>query len=424
VTRIFVQIAAYRDPELLPTLRDCVAKASRPDHVRFGICWQRDDDETLGEFDGDPRVQVLPVPWRESQGVCWARHQVQRMYDGEEFTLQLDSHHRFVEGWDDALIDMLNQTGRPKPILTAYAPSFDPFDDSKFVHEPWELSFDRFTPEGVVFFRPRVIPEWRTLERPVPGRFLSAHFLFTIGAFCREVPYDPNYYFHGEEISLGVRAFTHGYDLFYPHRVVLWHEYTRAYRTKHWDDHVKGKVETRPWHEHNQETHRRNRVLFGMEAGDIDFGPYGFGAERSLEDFERYAGMSFRLRLVQDHTLRNEPPPNPDVYDNDDQWLSNCVKEYWTRLRVPRAYLPDLSESEHWFVGVHDGHGGEVFREDFHKPRVELLLGSATGTLVEFAFRYRAHRPATMWTVWPVNLAGQWLNKITAPVGEVGQIVE
>ena len=35
-----------------------------------------------------------------------------------------------------------------------------------------------------------------------------------------------------------VRAFTHGYDLFYPHRVILWHEYTRNYRPKHWDDHT------------------------------------------------------------------------------------------------------------------------------------------------------------------------------------------
>lgn len=37
---IFVQIAAYRDPELLPTIQDCLAKADFPDNLRFGICWQ------------------------------------------------------------------------------------------------------------------------------------------------------------------------------------------------------------------------------------------------------------------------------------------------------------------------------------------------------------------------------------------------
>ena len=36
----FVSIAAYRDPDLLPTIADCLAKARHPDRLRFGICWQ------------------------------------------------------------------------------------------------------------------------------------------------------------------------------------------------------------------------------------------------------------------------------------------------------------------------------------------------------------------------------------------------
>ena len=35
---IFVQIAAYRDPELLPTIRDCLQKAKYPKLLSFGIC--------------------------------------------------------------------------------------------------------------------------------------------------------------------------------------------------------------------------------------------------------------------------------------------------------------------------------------------------------------------------------------------------
>ena len=38
---IFVQIAAYRDPELLPTIIDCVAKAKHKNDLTFGICWQK-----------------------------------------------------------------------------------------------------------------------------------------------------------------------------------------------------------------------------------------------------------------------------------------------------------------------------------------------------------------------------------------------
>jgi len=421
VSRIFIQIASYRDPELLPTLRDCVAKAHHPDNLRFGICWQKDADETLGEFASDPRLRVMSVDWWDSQGACWARHQVQRLYGGEEFTLQLDSHHRFVPGWDDLLLEMLRQTGSPKPILTAYAPSFDPFDDTAFVQVPWELAFDRFIPEGAVFFKPQTLEGWETLQRPVPGRFISAHFLFTLGQFCHEVPYDPLYYFHGEEISLSARAFTHGYDLFYPHRVVLWHEYTRRYRTKHWDDHVPGKVETTPWTRLNDDTHKRNRILFGMEPGDVDFGPYGFGTERTLQDYERYAGLSFRLRLAQHYTLKNGIPPNPEVYTSDEEWLAQCVRDHWTRIRIPTGLIDPREDCDFWVVAVQDHAGGEMYRKDIDAAHASFLLAQDAGQGLDFAFRYLSTVTASSWTVWPHAKDGRWLSRIVAPLGEVGQ---
>lgn len=420
MSRIFVQIASYRDPQLLPTLRDCVAKARHPERLSFGICWQRDDEETIAEFEQDPRVRIKRVRWQDSEGACWARHHTQAMYAGEEYTLQLDSHHRFVEGWDEILLEMFAQTGRPKPILTAYAPSFDPEDDTAFVQAPWTLGFDRFIPEGAVFFMPHYIDNWEQLDGPIPGRFLSAHFFFTLGRFCTEVPYDPHYYFHGEEISLTVRAFTHGYDLFYPHRVVVWHEYTRKYRTKHWDDHVPGKVETKPWTTRNDETHKRNRILFGMEAGDVDFGPYGFGTARTVADYERYAGLSFRLRLAQEYTVRNLLPPNPEVYTTDEEWIAKCVKEYWTRIRIPKTLLEGTDDCDFWFVGVHDNGGGEIFRDDLASDRIALLTETSTGPNVEFAFRYRSVQPAATWTVWPHSPDRGWLQKLGAPLGEVG----
>jgi hypothetical protein len=35
---IFVQIASYRDPELVPTIKDCISKAKNPENLVFGIC--------------------------------------------------------------------------------------------------------------------------------------------------------------------------------------------------------------------------------------------------------------------------------------------------------------------------------------------------------------------------------------------------
>jgi Glycosyltransferase (GlcNAc) len=142
VSTIFVQIASYRDAQLLPTLRDLIAKANRPGRLRFGICWQRDETESLEELAHDPRLRVIDVNYRDAQGACWARWLTQSLYESEDYTLQIDSHHRFVRGWDDELIAMLKSTGSEKPILTAYAPPFEPSDTSGvFSQQPWALKF-------------------------------------------------------------------------------------------------------------------------------------------------------------------------------------------------------------------------------------------------------------------------------------------
>ena len=40
----------------------------------------------------------------ESRGACWARRQAQGVYGGEDFLLQIDSHMRAVENWDELLV--------------------------------------------------------------------------------------------------------------------------------------------------------------------------------------------------------------------------------------------------------------------------------------------------------------------------------
>ena len=259
--KIFIQIASYRDPELLNTLKDCIDKAEKPENLVFGICWQHSKDDewdNLDEYKDDPRFRIVDVNYTESKGACWARNTLQQEYGGEQYTLQLDSHHRFIDNWDTELISMLNgliEKGHKKPLLTSYISSYDPQNDPEGrTQVPWLMNFDRFIPEGAVFFLPATIPNWEELTEPLPARFYSAHFAFSLGSFVEEVPHDPNYYFHGEEISIAVRAYTHGYDLFHPHKIIAWHEYTRRGRTKQWDD-------DKSWGNKNSESHLRNRKL-------------------------------------------------------------------------------------------------------------------------------------------------------------------
>ena len=110
---IFVSIANYRDSETPHTLRDLYAKAAHPERVFVGIFSQTVpgvDDDCL-PIDGfpPPQVRQLRIDARESLGACWARHRIlTELYQDEDYVLQIDSHSRFVEGWDNRCIAMLD----------------------------------------------------------------------------------------------------------------------------------------------------------------------------------------------------------------------------------------------------------------------------------------------------------------------------
>lgn len=405
--RIFISIAAYRDPELIPTVQDCLAKARHPERLRFGICWQHGDEASTLPFLGDSRFRVRDVPWQESGGVCWARAAVMDLYDGEEYFLQIDSHHRFVADWDDKLLSALDGTAGAKPILTTYPTPFVPGDPWSFGTEPMQINFDRFTAEGGVVLKPGAIPDWRTRAHPLRARFLAAGFLFTTGGFVREVPYDPDLYFAGEEITLTVRAFTCGYDLFHPTETLLWHEYTRDYRAhKHWTDHVDGRVAI-PWHQRDRTS--LERVQRFLEAPHI--GRFGLGTVRSFAEYEAYAGLSFRHRRAQDYTRAFLEPPNPPAAAN---WFEQA-RRYAVEITLDRASLPTV-DCAFWFVGFHDENGREIFRLDADHAEVTRNLHAPGGTPVTIRRCFESEATPVKWIVWPHSRSGEWLERLEGEI--------
>src|SRR5579862_3283703 len=71
---IFISVAAYREFDLVNTLRDCLAQADDAARLRICLCWQHADGDSLEGVESDPRVTVIDVPYAESRGVCWARN--------------------------------------------------------------------------------------------------------------------------------------------------------------------------------------------------------------------------------------------------------------------------------------------------------------------------------------------------------------
>jgi glycosyltransferase involved in cell wall biosynthesis len=409
---IFVQIASYRDPQLLITLREMISNASHPENLRIGIAWQHSENDAwdkLDEFKDDPRFRIIDINYKDSKGVCWARNAVQQLYDNEKYTLQLDSHHRFVKDWDKILIEMLTdlqKEGYKKPLITAYIPSFDPdADPEKRVQEPWKMNFDRFIPEGAIFFLPASFDSFNDKNRPVRGRFYSAHFAFTLGQFCIEVPHDPNYYFHGEEISIAVRAYTHGYDIFHPHKVICWHEYTRKGRSKQWDDDP-------IWPQRNNEAHLRNRKLFGMDGltNDIDFGPYGFGKQRTLADYEKYSGISFSKRAVQRYTLDHKEAPNPYDFNSEEEYQASFLKIFKHCIDVGYSQVPE-NDYDFWCVAFKDGNDNDIYRQDADLAEINRMKNDPDGYCKVWR-EFPTEVKPVKWVVWPHSISKGWCDMI------------
>ena len=424
---IFIQIASYRDPELPKTINDCIENANRPENLRFGICRQSkpgDEFDRLPDYENDPRFKIIDVDWKDARGVCWARNIVQNEYDGETYTLQLDSHHRFAPGWDTLSIDMMKQLqkkGYEKPLLTAYLPSYKPDNDPDGREtDPWFMEFDRFIPEGAIFFIPATMPNYKKRTEPMRSRFYSAHFCFTVGKFCKEIPHDPDYYFHGEEISIAARAYTHGYDLFHPHKLIAWHEYTRVGRDKHWDDHDVDSGSSFGWSSVNAACHFRNRTLFGMDETEdkFDFGKFGWGTKRTLEDYERYSGIKFNRRGVMDYTwpgLGEPPTPcyvnNPDIFPTKEDWEKGFGRNWCVDIWIanPDITTPDHEDCDFWCCTAHDKDGNEIYREDLNEWRIAEEKAKDNAS---FFLKFCSEHEPKSWAVLPHSKSKGWLDRI------------
>lgn len=411
--KIFVQIASYRDPQLVHTIKNMIENAKKPKNLRFGIARQfhpKDGFDDLTEYENDKRFKIINIPYLESKGVCWARNLTQQLYDGEEYTLQIDSHMRFAPNWDDEMIKMIKQLqkkGHKKPLLTGYVSSFDPENDpAGRVQEPWRMVFDRFIPEGAVFFLPETIPGWQDLTEPIPSRFYSAHYCFTLGAFSTEVQHNPEYYFHGEEISIAARAYTWGYDLFHPHKTLIWHEYTRKGRTKQWDD-------DKSWGDKNKHSHLTNRKLFGMdgEKQEGHEGPYGFGPVRSLRDYEKYAGLLFEKRAVQQYTLDKFYPPNPYNFQSEEEWKQNFAQVFKHCIDIGFSQVPE-KDYDFWVVAFHGENDETLYRKDADINEINRMLSDPDGYCKVWREFQTEHKPK-YWVVWPHSVSKDWCERIT-----------
>lgn len=307
---IFVQIASYRDPECQQTISDLFHQAKYPDRINVGLCWQylEGEDPNLVQVDRPNQVRQLSIPVNLCKGCCWARGQTQQLLKDEPFTLQIDSHMRFVKDWDVRIVNMLEKLrmqGVSKPILSHMPPGYD----LNGVRDDWFPTGLRgkFDEHGILVVKLLgKEPLNHAPPEPKLGAFIVAGFFFARSEVIKEVPYDPHLYFLGEEATLSVRLWTRGWDIYHPNEVLVYHLYRSSISAsekpkKFSSDHVNASTLDR--RSRMRVRQMLSRVVSPDVEAALEIQKYGLGHDRTLRMYEEYAGVDFKRRTYRTHSI-------------------------------------------------------------------------------------------------------------------------
>lgn len=327
---IFVSIASYRDDVCSTTLDSLYTMADKPDRVYVGICQQNKNEEDDGidcvtkGYQDHPRVRIIRIPHFDAKGPTHARYLCSTLWNGEEYFLQIDSHSKFVKGWDTLCIGMLsdikNKGLSKKPVLSHYPKeisTYDQYNDS-IKNNVTRICKSFFNNRGMISFMGS--QEMNSNNIPYMTPYVAGGMLFCESYFLKELPFDPNlpFLFVGEEILHSIRFYTHGWDIFTPTENIVFHEYTRKDKPKIWTDN--------PYY---SDVPAFDKVKYYLKLIDNDkddvvnylqfnLDKYGLGKIRTLEDYYNFAGIDIVNKKVYKNFCREN-----NIATEDDILMSN-----------------------------------------------------------------------------------------------------
>jgi len=98
--KIFINIASFRDPSLIITIKSAILHAKHPENLVFGVAAQYYDDEFPDFNIPNSQIKVIKYNPDTAPGVVKVRYEISKLMTNEKYFFMIDSHVLFLPNWD------------------------------------------------------------------------------------------------------------------------------------------------------------------------------------------------------------------------------------------------------------------------------------------------------------------------------------
>lgn len=242
---IFISLASYREPELRSTIESALENAVNPGRIHFGVYSQVEDGEHP-DLSDIPNLVEEVVPSSVAKGPGYARAQVMKMFQDQNYFLQIDAHSIFAKNWDKKVIDLYKkiqqETQNDKIIISFWGKPYSRHKETgEIIYEyqdgKWDVDLPHYTElarynKSWIGGRVAMDPKYTYHESAVA----LGGFIFAEKRIVSEVPYDEEISWTGEEFMFSIRAYTRGWKIYSPYQLFLYHNYERHNNPRVWND--------------------------------------------------------------------------------------------------------------------------------------------------------------------------------------------
>jgi hypothetical protein len=144
----------------------------------------------------------------------------------------------------------------------------------------------------------------------------------------------------------------------------------------------------------------------------LNFDPYSFGVERSLDQFERFAGICFADRSVDQDTINNVPPPSALAHTSRSVWRNELLRSHSRDISIDRSLMVDDDPTIFFGFFANAADGTELYRMDMDRQGIEECLASQAGQEISVLMAFFSKKLPARWTAWKGSERRGWLDRV------------